>query len=54
MIPKIRYGTGSTYGLIRCLFGAGKRDEHTNNDALRLRGLTEVVRSPCGRSVCCR
>ncbi|MEE4543667.1 mobilization protein [Streptomyces sp. V4-01] len=30
MIPKIRYGTRSTYGLVRYLFGAGKRDEHTD------------------------
>lgn len=30
MIPKIRYGTRSTYGLIRYLFGPGKRDEHTD------------------------
>lgn len=30
MIPKIRYGTGGTYGLIRYLFGPGKRDEHTD------------------------
>lgn len=28
MIPKIRYGTGGTYGLVRYLFGPGKRDEH--------------------------
>ncbi|MGF1425500.1 relaxase/mobilization nuclease domain-containing protein [Kitasatospora sp. LaBMicrA B282] len=30
MIPKIRTGTGGTYGLIRYLFGPGKRDEHTD------------------------
>lgn len=30
MIPKIRYGTRSTYGLVRYLFGTGKRDEHTD------------------------
>jgi hypothetical protein len=30
VIPKIRYGTGGTYGLIRYLFGPGKRDEHTD------------------------
>ncbi|SDP41281.1 relaxase/mobilization nuclease domain-containing protein [Actinacidiphila guanduensis] len=30
MIPKIRYGTRSTYGLVRYLFGPGKRDEHTD------------------------
>ena len=30
VIPKIGYGTGGTYGLIRYLFGAGKRDEHTD------------------------
>jgi hypothetical protein len=30
VIPKIRYGTRSTYGLIRYLFGPGKRDEHTD------------------------
>ncbi|MFE1318653.1 relaxase/mobilization nuclease domain-containing protein [Kitasatospora phosalacinea] len=28
MIPKIRTGTGGTYGLIRYLFGPGKQDEH--------------------------
>ncbi|MFB8171447.1 relaxase/mobilization nuclease domain-containing protein [Kitasatospora purpeofusca] len=30
MIPKIRTGTGGTYGLIRYLYGPGKRDEHTD------------------------
>ncbi|MFC9329051.1 relaxase/mobilization nuclease domain-containing protein [Kitasatospora sp. NPDC057015] len=30
MIPKIRTGTGGTYGLIRYLFGPGKHDEHTD------------------------
>jgi hypothetical protein len=30
VIPKIRYGAGSTYGLVRYLFGPGKRDEHTD------------------------
>ncbi|MFB7617758.1 mobilization protein [Kitasatospora sp. NPDC056181] len=30
MIPKIRTGTGGTYGLVRYLFGPGKRDEHTD------------------------
>jgi hypothetical protein len=30
VIPKIRNGTGGTYGLIRYLFGPGKRDEHTD------------------------
>ncbi|MFE2596000.1 relaxase/mobilization nuclease domain-containing protein [Streptomyces sp. NPDC059396] len=30
MIPKIRTGAGGTYGLIRYLFGPGKRDEHTD------------------------
>ncbi|MBM9508030.1 relaxase/mobilization nuclease domain-containing protein [Actinacidiphila acididurans] len=30
MIPKIRTGKGGTYGLIRYLFGPGKRDEHTD------------------------
>ena len=30
MIPKIRIGTGGTYGLVRYLFGPGKTDEHTD------------------------
>ncbi|MFJ8440883.1 relaxase/mobilization nuclease domain-containing protein [Kitasatospora griseola] len=30
MIPKIRTGTGGTYGLVRYLFGPGKHDEHTD------------------------
>ncbi|WP_030461719.1 mobilization protein [Kitasatospora sp. NRRL B-11411] len=30
MIPKIRTGTGGTYGLVRYLFGPGKSDEHTD------------------------
>ncbi|MFF2955892.1 mobilization protein [Kitasatospora sp. NPDC057965] len=30
MIPKIRTGTGGTYGLIRYLYGPGQRDEHTD------------------------
>jgi hypothetical protein len=30
VIPKIRTGKGGTYGLIRYLFGPGKRDEHTD------------------------
>ncbi|MEY9846353.1 hypothetical protein ABH940_003440 [Streptacidiphilus sp. BW17] len=30
MIPKIRTGTGGTYGLIRYLFGPGNHDEHTD------------------------
>ncbi|MEV7121175.1 relaxase/mobilization nuclease domain-containing protein [Kitasatospora griseola] len=30
MIPKIRTGTGGTYGLVRYLFGPGQRDEHTD------------------------
>ncbi|MFE4977939.1 relaxase/mobilization nuclease domain-containing protein [Kitasatospora sp. NPDC056651] len=30
MIPKIRTGTGGTYGLIRYVFGPGRRDEHTD------------------------
>ncbi|WP_329174372.1 hypothetical protein [Streptomyces sp. NBC_01477] len=30
MIPKIRFGTRSTYGLVHYLFGPGKRDEHTD------------------------
>ncbi|WP_316527530.1 relaxase/mobilization nuclease domain-containing protein [Kitasatospora brasiliensis] len=30
MIPKIRTGTGGTYGLIRYLYGPGRRDEHTD------------------------
>ncbi|SHL18015.1 relaxase/mobilization nuclease domain-containing protein [Actinacidiphila paucisporea] len=30
MIPKIRYGSRSTYGLVHYLFGPGKRDEHTD------------------------
>ncbi|MGW4812504.1 relaxase/mobilization nuclease domain-containing protein [Kitasatospora cineracea] len=30
MIPKIRTGTGGTYGLIRYLFGPGRQDEHTD------------------------
>ncbi|WP_441245253.1 relaxase/mobilization nuclease domain-containing protein [Kitasatospora sp. McL0602] len=30
MIPKIRTGSGGTYGLVRYLFGPGKRDEHTD------------------------
>ncbi|MFJ6381415.1 relaxase/mobilization nuclease domain-containing protein [Kitasatospora sp. NPDC092039] len=30
MIPKIRTGAGGTYGLIRYLYGPGKRDEHTD------------------------
>ncbi|MER7702376.1 mobilization protein [Kitasatospora sp. NPDC097605] len=30
MIPKIRTGTGGTYGLVRYLYGPGKRDEHTD------------------------
>jgi hypothetical protein len=30
VIPKIRTGTGGTYGLVRYLFGPGKKDEHTD------------------------
>ena len=30
MIPKIRTGTGGTYGLVRYLFGPGTKDEHTD------------------------
>ncbi|NEA75426.1 mobilization protein [Streptomyces sp. So13.3] len=30
MIPKIRLGTGGTYGLIRYLFGRGEHNEHTD------------------------